>query len=692
MKPVVVLAACLVACPCLAQSNCRLYIAGQYDWGAKRGFYLDLEGAKLSELPVILGMADGTDWHFTSHVPGFEVGRSYVITAEVAPDRGRILIDGQAVAEMEAVWAPAEGLELTVNDKPSWANEPGDWIGLVSTVTVEARRRDEAPQSVRFDLGAAVSRPVPLLLFGLVQSQTARLDVQPGDTLTLEAVLSFISSDPRPVAPLVDRYGQCAYGDWSTKVHTDADLTADIAREDEELAKTPPSSDYDQFGGYLKAGWREEGTGLFRTVRRDGKWWLVTPEGNPCFYVSVCSFPGQTWETTPVTGRELLYDWLPPKDGQFAPAWSVNQWGLQDGTDYFCFYAANLIRKYGADRWLQAAEERGVRRLRAWGFSGGGKWGAPASEVSAPVLGRWSVPNLVRHPDVFDTAVQALLRKDLEDQILPRRDDPRVLGWSLGNEYDEIITRAEVAEALRKPAETPAKRALVDHALNALHAGSVAELAAAWGIAASSVDDLYAATDPKVPDGDLEALRRFYEDAYYALIYDTVKSIDPNRLYVGNWIVPGWWEDEEDWRIVARHCDVIGYDRYDRQFGDERLKRLEEETDKPILCGEYSFPAWYDGMRGFGRYGCWAKDDAEAGELYEQWMRDATTDPHCVGVMWFIYRDQPLTGRGAGHGEQLVYGENYAFGLVTETDRPKAELVARVREANLNAAAWRVGE
>jgi len=692
MKRASIVVACLIAGPCLAQSNCRLYIAGQYDWGAKRGFYLDLEGAKLSELPVILGMADGTDWRFPSHVPGFEAGRPYTVTAVIGPDVGRVSIDGQAVTEMPAGWLPAEGLDLTVNDKPSWANEPGDWIGVVSTVTVRTRRHAETVASVSLDLGDVASRPVPLLLFGLVRSQTAKLELQAGDTVTVEAVLSFINSDPRPVAPLVDRYGQCAYGDWPTKVHADADLASDIAREDEELGRTPPSTDYDPYGGYLKAGWREEGTGFFRAVRRDGKWWLITPDGNPCFYTGVCSFPGQTWETTPVTGREFLYDWLPPRDGEFAPAWSANQWGVQDGTGYFCFHAANLIRKYGPDNWLRASEERGVRRLRAWGFSGAGKWGAPASEVSAPVLGRWSVPNLVRHPDVFDPAVRALLRKDLEDQILPRQDDPRVLGWSLGNEYDEIVTRAEVADALKKPATVPGKRALMDHALEVLHGGSMADLAAAWGVAASTTEELYAATDATVPPADLESIRRFYEDAYYALIYDTVKSIDPNHLYLGNWIVPGWWEDEEDWRIVARHCDVIGYDRYDRVFADERLRRLEEETDKPILCGEYSFPAWYDGLRGFGRYGCWAKDDAEAGELYAQWMRAAATDPHCVGVMWFIYRDQPLTGRGPGRGDQLVYGENYAFGLVTETDRPKAELVARVREANLSAARWRVGE
>jgi len=54
--------------------------------------------------------------------------------------------------------------------------------------------------------------------------------------------------------------------------------------------------------------------------------------------------------------------------------------------------------------------------------------------------------------------------------------------------------------------------------------------------------------------------------------------------------------------------------------------------------------------------------------------------------MWFQYRDQPLTGRGPGSGPNLVYGEHYAFGIVDGTDRPKWDLVERMRAANLAAA------
>jgi hypothetical protein len=134
---------------------------------------------------------------------------------------------------------------------------------------------------------------------------------------------------------------------------------------------------------------------------------------------------------------------------------------------------------------------------------------------------------------------------------------------------------------------------------------------------------------------------------------------------------------------------VIGYDLYASSYGEGALPRLQQQTDKPTLCGEFSFPPYYDGKRGFGRFPRPAKDDAEAGELYRRWVQAAAKDPHCVGLMWFQYRDQPITGRGPGKGKDLVYGDNYAAGLVTITDRPKWDLVTRVREANLQAAKWR---
>lgn len=669
-----------------AQSNCRLYLAAQYSWGDKVGFYLDLEGSTLEKLPVILGVADGSTWRFSSHVPGFVPDRDYQVRAVLGPKGSQVFLEGKLVAEVAGAWKIAKG-PLEMNDRPSFAREPGDWLGCVNSVTATIQRDGAEVLRKEFSFGGAPDRALALSFFEPGRPQRSELQVSEGDTLIIDVSLRFAMKGILHWAPYLDRYGQCRYADFPEKVTSDEQLRADIAAEDAELAKTPPSPDFDQYGGYLKAGWKDKATGYFRVIEREGKWWLISPEGNPCFYTGVSAAPAQGWETTPVTDREFLYEWLPPHEAPWSAAWTKNNWGTQDGTEYACLYTCNLIRKYGAEGWSEKAAERAVRRLKAWGF-GGGKWGNPPGVVSTPVLSRWGTPRLVKHPDVFDPAVCKALRQDLERQITPRLRDPLVLGWSLGNEYDEIINADEITAVVGKAATTPAKRALIDHVVAQTYGGDAAKAAAAWKVTATDREGLYAAT-PTLPGADLEQMRCLYEDRYYQTVYETVKGIDPNHLYLGFWIVPGWWQNEEDWRIAARHCDVIGYDRYNREYADERLTRLQKETGKPTLCGEFSMPPWYDGTRGFGRYGANSSSEQEAGELYLRWMQAASQDPYCVGMIWFMFRDQPLTGRGPGRGDQLVYGEHFAFGVITETDRVKWPLVRQMREANLQATNWR---
>jgi hypothetical protein len=68
-----------------------------------------------------------------------------------------------------------------------------------------------------------------------------------------------------------------------------------------------------------------------------------------------------------------------------------------------------------------------------------------------------------------------------------------------------------------------------------------------------------------------------------------------------------------------------------------------------------------DLKRGFRAYP-WAsaRDDSSAGDAYQAWLTDARRNPYCVGVSWFQYRDEPVSGRGPGQGTDLVYGEDYA--------------------------------
>ncbi len=68
--------------------------------------------------------------------------------------------------------------------------------------------------------------------------------------------------------------------------------------------------------------------------------------------------------------------------------------------------------------------------------------------------------------------------------------------------------------------------------------------------------------------------------------------------------------------------------------------------------------------------------EEQRGAAYAHFVQRALEEPSIVGLHWFQYLDQPVTGR-------LLDGENGHLGLVAITDRPYrgfAETVARVNQ------------
>ena len=49
-----------------------------------------------------------------------------------------------------------------------------------------------------------------------------------------------------------------------------------------------PESDYDAYGGWKKIQGKK--TGFFHTQKVNGKWWIISPEGN-VFFSKITDFP-----------------------------------------------------------------------------------------------------------------------------------------------------------------------------------------------------------------------------------------------------------------------------------------------------------------------------------------------------------------------------------------------------------------
>lgn len=686
---VLVLLALSLAATARAEDLNQFSLLSQNDWSGKKGIFLVLDNrytgqpSTLSNLRVTFAVADGKQWHIRSASHNFQFGQTYRIRAQVDGTNATLFLNDAQALQFPAAYL-SHPAPLFAFDNSDWARRPAEYLIIQKSLSIQTAGKThllEAPASIdpkRYLFNPGTGQWRENLTLAAPFTIDAVFEVQP-------------APDLQKLSPLIDPYGQINFASWPGKITSDQQLRQALADEDARLAeweKTLPPQD--KFGGRTDLGWKETPTGHFRTLLRDGKWWLISPEGNPTFFTGICGVPATTWEGTPISRREFLFDSLPPRDGAHAFAWGADYWG-DSNTQYLAPQAPNLIRLYGND-WRDRETARALRRVRAWGFSGMGKWTNLPQQTRLPLLNRDGVPNLINHPDTFDPAIRAQFRDTLARQIASQEKDPWIIGFSLGNEAAESFSPDEVRRILStQDGASHAKRAMIDYAVNKLFSTDARALAAAWGGAGESAEQLsHQRLKPR--DQDIEPLRAFVAEHYFGFVYRTVKELAPNHLYFGHWILPTYWNNENDWRHIAPYCDVIGFDLYEYSFDDPRLQPLVRETNKPIFCGEFGFPSYWDGQRGFGRFRTATADEAESGQRYAEWVRAAAGNRWCIGVSVFQYRDQPVTGRGPVREAQpaAVHGENYAFGMVDVTNQPKWPLLEQVRAANLAAPSQRM--
>jgi uncharacterized protein (TIGR03437 family) len=673
-----------------AQNVCRFYLADHSD--STQGLTLSLEAQAnasgsciLSAVNINMSVGDGTGFHHVSVSQPWQTGVVYTAKALItAAGPQQLSLNGQSLGTAQGVFKPGQGT--------FFGSEIADSGTATEAYVVTQISLQVSNGSNSFSIAPNGTNPVPLplaLMSGAVPWPAAFAeDPTQATTVTATFRIDAAVANPHQYDPFIDGYGQVTYGTWPGKVMTDSDLQAAITEEQTWLANNGPLGGMDIYGGSTLAGWTSQATGYYQTTSHNNRWWLISPLGNPLFYIGLDGLQGNA--DTPVTGRESMFD-LPPQTSDFSPAYAQNVWGDAQNTTYVSYIIANLIRKYGSN-WRNSRSAMASQRISSWGFAGSGKWTSSGTGVAVnPVLIQSAVPNVVPggHPDAWDANILKQLTATLTSQIGSDATNPNIIGWSVGNEKDEIVGPQEVQAILSLGASVPAKKSLVDQALAGIYSGSLSMLAAAWKITAATVADVYAAK-PTPPTQDIETLRQFYEGTYYSILYKAVKTIDPHHLYLGSWTQPR--SHPTDWPIMAANCDVVGMDFYSPTFLDPAVQALIQSTKKPVLIGEYSFPSDYGGMRGFsGSYqGEITLSDSQSGDMYAQWLQSSSANPYVVGVEWFEYLDEPVSGRGNNDGESnispsLVLGENTAFGLVDGTDRPKYDLVNKVRAANIAA-------
>ncbi len=468
----------------------------------------------------------------------------------------------------------------------------------------------------------------------------------------------------------VDRYGQYTGEIWPGKITSDEQLQADAAREAAELAEARPTKPerFDRYGGVI-AGEPRKATGFFRTEKIDGRWWLITPEGNRFYLKGVDAIHhgegGYYTRLTDAKGMPRKEFAEPPPDRETFPD------AHRDNT--LNYLTANLRRKYGPEypeRWRETMK----KRMAAAGFNAVGKWNWPNFN-ELPFLVDTKFVELKRFGrrclDPFDPGFAEGIRPRIERVTARYRNDPMLIGYQFENEngWGREDVDALLADTTGKSA---AKRALLER-ISERESGDPGRL---FGKSGATMETLLKQrlNPEKLPEELRSEFLLAASRRYHSILVEELRSRDPGHLFLA---ASHFDYQSVEWITGAmEYVDVLAFNEYDfesRWLGSQ-IAELLRKWDRPFAVTEFSFPSGRRGYTPF-RVSTDAATEKDRGLAFRGYTERLAANPLCVGSTYFLMYDQPVTCRAKDT-------EAHNFGLFNVVDQPYREMLAEVRKAN----------
>ena len=375
----------------------------------------------------------------------------------------------------------------------------------------------------------------------------------------------------------LDEFKQWAYADWPRKIENRVQLDREMA--DESNALKPGNFGYDEFGGYKDT--HANATGFFHVEQVDGRWWFVDPTGHLFLSTSVNGIGGR------------------------------NRGG-----------AVVMVQTNPASILLS-------RRMDDWGFNTGGQG------MNRPYIVMASVPRgtnmFLGMPDVYSGGFAKSAEQTAVAICAPRKNDPLVVGYFIGNEPPWAGRESEVVELILKGPETATQLKLKEY----LQKGDTPE---------RRTNFVFTAFEKQLE-----------------IVCGAIRRQDPNHMILGT----RFGGDVPDAMFeAARIFDVCSINVYEYE-PTKQLERAYRISGRPVLIGEFHFGVPANGL---GAGLVQTMNQVERAKGYRYYVEQAAALPGFLGAHWFAWGDEPVLGR--------MDGENYNIGFVDAANRPYPELVA----------------
>ncbi len=383
--------------------------------------------------------------------------------------------------------------------------------------------------------------------------------------------------------------------------------------------------------------------------------------------------------------------WLTKPDGQ--RFFSLGVCVINQGASREQFSATNpgyaAFQHYeNSNRWAEATWQR----LKTWKFTTAGGWSdfpalqqcRDADLAYIPVL---AVGMTCGVPwwDMWDTNIIARMHQVARDQILPLREDPRLLGYYSDNEMGWWNATLFKMTLEHKPTSGQRQRLL--RLLRETYHNNWSELLMDFepeGVGSFEELDQHGMLYLRPGSQGIHTYRRFLSlmaERYYSLVREIIHTYDPRGLILGDRYQSLYYPEVA--RASGPSVDAASSNLNaawnDGTFPRFYLDTLHALSGRPVIVSEFYMAAQQNRSGNKNNHSTFPTVTTQKQRVagFCNTVNALARLPYVVGADWFQYYDEPRDGRGDG--------ENFNFGLVDIHDKPYESLTAAAQALNLVA-------
>lgn len=451
--------------------------------------------------------------------------------------------------------------------------------------------------------------------------------------------------------PVVDEFGQWNIGDYPGKIHSEAELKAEWAREDAELASFK-DTEHSKYGGFLRK--KTKATGYFYVKKIKGRWWFVDPEGYLFLSNGATCIDAAGGGTIANPLKGMYVDNPPegfvepeiPARMAARPAQDAARPGRAPAKPHIIWLTEwNKFRRFGPGYKDEQVYQLTINRIKSWGMNTIGNWSSQKLQAMDQLPFTTTLNNIgissgiFGMPDVYAEGFKDVVAEGVKATTALYKDSRMLIGYFVGNEPTWANNELKLCEYVLEAADdVPMKKALQKY---------LAE------------------------NGDTDETRKAFAFKTFGLFLDAVdealEKYDPNHMNLGIRFGSGL-PSKEILQLCKEHFDIYSFNNYAILPSVRTMNAVSEATGLPMIIGEYHFGTV---ERALGESLIKFANAEERGAAYRNYTEHAFAHPGLIGVTWFQWCDEPILGRGDG--------ENYNTGLVDATDRPYPEMVEAIR-------------